>query len=359
MPHSLVPPSDRELARRAGARAILRHEAKRQRARAVPVNTERAYASDWRQFERWCHTMGCQALPADEETLCNYLTHLSLDRRVRRRKKGSLAGQNVEGFSFQATSIERKLTAIVQRHRTRGHLSPRTPVVTEQMRAIWRDRESVPKGSAPLLGTHVLAMSACMQEAIEAGGARAEIAIRDRAALLIGWHCAMRRSEVAGLKLNSIEFLPEGMTVHIGRSKTDQQGRGRTLWLTRVKKHPAACPIAALERWLKLRGEDKGALFWYARRSEISSGEPMPAWQMVTIIDRWVRIAKIEPESKGTEFTPHSLRAGFITHAIRQDRPVKETMEHSGHLSVETFMDYVRTATGFSRTVQSGILEDL
>jgi len=351
------PPSEDSIARGAGARAILRREAAWQRARAIPVNTERAYASDWSQFERWCRVLGCKSLPADEETLCNYLTHLSLDRRSRRRKKGQRAGQEIEGFSFQATSIERKLTAIVHHHKQKGHPSPRTVTVSEQMRAIWRDRESVPRGAAPLLGAHVLAMSACLKDAVLAG-TRRDVALRDRAALLIGWHCAMRRSEIAALKLSSVEFFPEGITVHIGRSKRDQQGKGRKLWLKPVKSYPEACPIAALRAWLAYRGADAGPLFWCVRRSTMFRGEPMPGWQLTSIVDRWVRIAKLEPESKGTEFSPHSLRAGFITHAIRRRRPTKETMEHSGHKSFETFMGYVRTATGFSATVQGDILEE-
>jgi integrase len=125
-----------------------------------------------------------------------------------------------------------------------------------------------------------------------------------------------------------------------------------------VKRYPEACPVAAVRTWLKLRGKDSGPLFWRTSWSKLCPGEPMPSWQLVTIIDRWSKLAKLKPESKGTEFSPHSLRAGFITHAIRRGRPAKETMQHSGHKSFETFMGYVRTATGFSATVQGDILEE-
>jgi len=350
------PLSTGALGRREEKRALLRLEREKQRARGIPTNTRRAYRADWDQFLQWCRVMGYTELPVSEAVLCDYLAHLSLDRRSRRRKKGKLAGQLVEGFAYQATSIERKLSAIVHEHRRAGLPSPRTAEVTAQMSAIWRDRESRPRGSAPLLGAHIIALGEAFASAL--ADEPQPVILRDRAALLLGWHCAMRRSEIADLKLASVEFFSEGLTVYIGRSKTDQEGKGRTLWIRPVEKHPHACPVAALRAWLEVRGQDRGALFWQAHRWELLRGEPMPAWQLVTIIDRWTQRAGIEPETKDTEFTPHSLRSGFITHATRIGRPAKETMEHSGHRSYDVFYDYVRTAAGFEATVQKGILEE-
>ena len=358
MTKDLTPPSSTSVEHTATRREYLSKLAKEKRDRGVPPNTKRAYDSDWRQFEGWCKKLGYQALPASEEALCSFLAHLSEDKRERRRKKSPRRGEALRGYSYQPTSIERKLTAIVKKHRQSKLESPRTEAVTAQMHAIWMERDARPRAAAPLLGSHVKLITEKMAETAALDVEMHDVVRRDQAAFLIGWHCALRRSEIAALKLSSIEFFTEGITVHIGRSKTDQEGKGRTLWIKPVRSTPSACPVTALLDWIAVRGEAPGALFWHASWSELSRGVPMPAWQMTTVVDRWVRETGIEPESKDTEFSPHSLRSGFITHAIRKGLRSEDVMRHSGHESHRVFMGYVRVATGFEATVQDNILED-
>lgn len=358
MTKDLAPPSSTSVEHSAARREYLAALAKDKRERAVPPNTKRAYDADFRQFAGWCKKLGYPALPTTEVALCSFLAHLSEDRRERRRKKSPRRGETTAGYAYQPTSIERKLTAIVKRHRQGKFESPRTEAVTAQMHAIWMERDSRPRAAAPLLGSHVKLITEKMAETAALDVEMHDVVRRDQAAFLIGWHCALRRSEIAALKLSSIEFFDKGITVHIGRSKTDQEGKGRQLWIRPVRTTPSACPVAALTAWLAVRGEAPGALFWHADWSELSRGEPMPAWQMTTIVDRWVREAAVVPESKDTEFSPHSLRSGFITHAIRKGLRSEDVMRHSGHESHRVFMGYVRVATGFEATVQDNILED-
>jgi|GEM_PF-1334619 len=353
----ISPPSSTGLERAAERREYLATLAKDKRDRGVPHNTRRAYDSDWRQFEGWCKKLGYRALPATEEALCSFIAHLSEDKRVRRLKKPPRRGETVEGYSYQPTSIERKLTAIVKKHQQERLESPRTEQVTAQMHAIWLERDAQPRTAAPLLGSHLKLITAAMTKRIITDEDR-EVTVRDQAALLMGWHCALRRSEVAALKLSSVEFFEQGLTVHIGRSKTDQEGKGRKLWIRPVRSDPTACPVLAMRAWLELRGEGAGPLFWHSKRGELSRNVPMPAWQMASIVERWTRAAGVTPESKGTTFSPHSLRAGFITHAIRKGLRSEDVMRHSGHASYKVFMGYVRVATGFEATAQANILEE-
>jgi integrase len=46
-------------------------------------------------------------------------------------------------------------------------------------------------------------------------------AIRDRALLLVGFFCALRRSELVALTVQDLDRRPNGWIVHIQRSKTD------------------------------------------------------------------------------------------------------------------------------------------
>ena len=51
-------------------------------------------------------------------------------------------------------------------------------------------------------------------------------AIRDRALLLVGFFCALRRSELVALAVEDLDRWPDGWIVTIQRSKTDPYGRG-------------------------------------------------------------------------------------------------------------------------------------
>jgi integrase len=52
-------------------------------------------------------------------------------------------------------------------------------------------------------------------------------AIRDRALLLVGFFCALRRSELVALAVEDLDRQSDGWIITIQRSKTDPYGRGQ------------------------------------------------------------------------------------------------------------------------------------
>ena len=60
--------------------------------------------------------------------------------------------------------------------------------------------------------------------------------LRDKALLLVGFFGALRRSELVGLNVEDIEFVPEGAILTIRKSKTDQEGRGREVAIGYAKR---------------------------------------------------------------------------------------------------------------------------
>jgi integrase len=56
---------------------------------------------------------------------------------------------------------------------------------------------------------------------------RGLIGIRDRALLLVGFAGAFRRSELAALRVEDVQETKEGLLIRIGRSKADQEAKGR------------------------------------------------------------------------------------------------------------------------------------
>jgi integrase len=85
-------------------------------------------------------------------------------------------------------------------------------------------------------------------------------AIRDRAVLTLGYHGALRRSEISNLDLSDITFGSDGIIVVIGKSKTDQLGVGVELGI-QPGQNPLTCPVETLLRWIEIRGTEPGPLF--------------------------------------------------------------------------------------------------
>ena len=50
---------------------------------------------------------------------------------------------------------------------------------------------------------------------------------REPALLLVGFAGAFRRSELSAMKVDDLEWRPQGVIVTLRRGKTDQEGRGR------------------------------------------------------------------------------------------------------------------------------------
>ncbi len=288
-------------------------------------STRDAYAFDMGQFEAWCQARGAKHLPCKPDMLGLYLA--DLERRGRR-----------------PNTIGRKLAAVVRYHKANGYRSPRTATISEQMRGIRRGEDAM--DSAPSTHQHLV--------------------VRDKAVLLIGWACAMRRSEIAALQIGDVEDTREGWQVWIRRSKTDKTSQGIALALAPAERNRTLCPIDALEQWLVVRQGDAneqppGALFWKSKEQrshravapQLEHGQAMPWYQVNRMIRRWCSAAEL---GSGHSYSPHSLRSGFITEAINMGRPIANTMERSRHVSMDVFFKYVRIAMTFENNVQKGLL---
>jgi integrase len=340
--HLPANPSPIELARDL---EVLHERQLRQLELSAAKATRDAYALDMRQFEAWCAQRGAKSLPCTPAVLGLYLAHL-------------------ERLGRKPSTIGRKLAGIVRHHTAQGMESPRSAIIAEQMKGIRRGEDGERRGAikkAPPMTTEELLILVRTMNAAPA--THAALVARDKAALLIGWACAMRRSEIAGLEVTDAEHTREGWKIWIRRSKTDQTGKGIALALAPAERQKEICPVAALEGWLELRGGPRdGALFWKSCEQEehrtvtprLLQGEPMPWQQLNRLVRRWCRQAKLTPS--GAPFSPHSLRAGFITEAIATGKSIALTKERSRHVSMDVFFGYVRVAQTFENNAQKGLM---
>jgi site-specific recombinase XerD len=310
---------------------------------AQAENTTRAYAADLEDFRHWCKKYDREWLPATPKTIGLYL------------------GARADELSL--STLERRLAAIASLHKEEGYESPAS-VAEGPLRTIWkgivREKTRQQDGAPPLMVEDLRSIIEHLPRYSSSDdGPTGELtltSLRDRALLLVGWTGALRRSELVSLTTADVEFIEgEGVNVYVRRSKSDQEGTGLVKGLP-YGSNKETCPVTALRQWMQAaEAEVEGAfeedIFRRFYRGESVGESAMTAQYVSTVLKRHAESAGLDPEA----YSAHSLRAGFITQAIRAGKAERRVKEHSGHESWETFNQYVEEAGTFQDNPAEGI----
>ena len=267
--------------------------------------TLKAYATDWANFNAWCSKHGFTPMPATPEVVGAYL---------------AAAG---EGYALP--TLRRRVAAIARACRIAGHpLDTKAPAIRETMRGIGRTHGTPPRRSAALT-------VADMRKLVRTCGTTLAGA-RDRALFLVGFAGALRRSELVGLNVADVTWTEDGLVLLITRSKTDAEGAGARIGLTRGKA-VETCPVTALQEWLAKAGIDGGPVFRKVNRGGAVEPGRLTAGAVRQVLVK--RAAQAGIASTWEEpVSPHGLRAGFVTAAYRNGVPDEEIMGHSANSNV-------------------------
>jgi site-specific recombinase XerD len=287
------------------------------------ANTKKAYRTDWQHFLDWCQKNKINPIPADPEKVSEYIA--------------DLADQG-----YKPSTIQRRIASISQAHQMAGFESPtHTAKVRTTWQGIRRELGTAPKQKKAASIEIIRAMCQTIPETL--------IGHRDRALLLIGFASGSRRSELISLNVEDVEFSHEGVTLHIQRSKTDQEGRGRKVGI-KFGSHPQTCPVRALQKWISESGITTGALFRKVDRHGNVKGR-LTGDGVAYIIKQISKRAGFDPK----EFAGHSLRRGFITTAHRNKKSEHVIMKQTGHKSIQTMRRYIEDADVFTDNATDGI----
>jgi integrase len=285
--------------------------------------TRDAYSRDWAAFGAWCRSAGRLELPAEQETVQLHLVDM-LD-----------SGMSV-------SYAERRIAAIVAAHRAANVEPPIGYGVRDLMRAARRERGG-PEGKAALSVSELKRVLRALP--------KSPMGARDRALLLVGFAGGLRRSELAGLDLADVRFERRGVVVHLGRSKTDQNGHGRDVPIWRGRR-VRTCPVRALRLWLSERGREPGPLFVGFEMDGTPGGWRLSGRQIARIVQRSVAAVGLDP----ARYAGHSLRAGCATAAAEGGAGDLAIMERTGHRSLATLKRYVRHGRLFAVDPLAGVL---
>lgn len=281
-------------------------------------NTQRAYASDWKSFERFCTQHNLSVLPTTSSTIALYLASL-VD-----------AGRRPATIARHLSSIRARLAA-EQLDEPAFH-----PRLADLLVGVHRQNTQPVQQKAP--ATHdliALMLTHCAGDSLRER--------RDRALLLLGAWSAMRRSELAGLQVEHLQFLPDGLRIEIRGSKTDRRNQGQVIGIGH-----AECPalVPALRAWLQAAGISDGWIFRRIRKNGKLGEEALSDRSVAEIVKTYADKVGMDPE----DFAGHSLRAGYVTSAARSGKGVWQTMRRTRHKDINVVLRYYRERDLFSES---------
>jgi len=300
----------------------LREKAHAFAAEARAPRTRKEYSRAWRAFALWCQGAGLRAMPAAPGTVALYLT--------------------ARAETCRPSTLEQDLSAIGAAHALAGLASPRSAAVVRDVRSGIRRRLGVAQAQkAPLLVADLRDVVAELPDTL--------VGLRDRVLLLVGFAGAFRRSELVGLEVRDLEWTADGVRVQLRRSKTDQEGEGRTVGIPRGSE--GACPVTALRAWLAGAEITEGLVFRSVNRHD-QVGEALTGRSVARVVKRAAAGAGLD----ASRLAGHSLRSGLATSAAQAGRSERSIMRQTGHRSSEMVRRYIREAQVFDDNAAKGLL---
>jgi len=310
--------------------------------RAKAANTRRAYVAGVRAWCAWCDQHALPCLPA--------------------------SGADVAAFLATESRRGRKVATIGLRHAAIRylHVLADCPVptgdaqVSETVAGITRD--AADKSQVP--GKKLAARLAVLQQMLDPIGEDLP-GLRDRALLLVGFAGALRRSELAGIRVEQLEECERGLRLFLPRSKGDRASAGVLVPLpygaTRL------CPVRALRRWMTAAGIASGPVFrrvWRppARKEVDGTVTKLPVFVVGTAAIEPRTVARIV-QSRGVaagldhkRMGGHSLKRGALTTGMDNNVHPMRLKQLGRHKSYNVLDGYLELGEPFENHALNGIL---
>lgn len=267
------------------------------------TNTERAYASDLRDFAAWCAARDRPSCPATPDVVAGYLR----DRAER----------------LAPATVARRLAAIVAAHHQLGLASPRDdPEVRAALASIEWLHRARRRPTRPLDAESLARLSLCLPSTVTG--------TRDRALLLLGYGAALRRTELVALDVTDVVV-----------------GNRGALRITSVRggvvvppgSRPHLCAVRAWRSWRAVAGFDHGPAFRAIDRHG-NVGATRLSDRAVTIV---VRRAAAGAGLDAGAYSGRSLRLGMILAAAAVGATDEHIMHQTGHRSRRFVRAYRQT----------------
>jgi integrase len=259
------------------------------------------------EFITYCDKTGGCAMPAQVNKVAEFLIQ-TLDRGIK------------------SSTIRRKVSSISAIHRLSCLDDPtKHPEVKITQRKIFRQLGTRFDQAYPIT-------RALLEKLLDVCGQDLH-GLRNRALLSVAYDSMRRRSELATLRVNDIEWLVDGSaSILLRKSKTDQQGTGK--WI-----HMTTATSSALRVWVNAADINDGLVFRGIRSSGAIT-EGLCESRVSRIYKTLARKAGLE-DAIIQRISGHSMRVGGAHDLLTAGASLPQIMVKGGWAKTDTVMRYV------------------
>lgn len=320
-----------------GSLAAEREAAEAYARMAKAENTRRAYRAAVRAWCGWCVKHDLPPLPATGADVAAFL-----------------ASERGRGLTPETLKLRR--AAIRYLHRAAGCAVPTEDVAVSETLAGIR-RQAARQGDIP---RKKVAATAAILRQILAPIQTDLRGLRDRALILTGFAGALRRSELAAIKVEHLEKTERGLRLTLPQTKGSQTG---AVTVPLPYGHTELCPVRALAAWLDAAGIASGPVFrriWLPKRARLGAPPPLPRIGTLPITP-WTVAAIVKARAVGAgfggrDFGGHSLKRGALTTGMELGVHPADLKRLGRHKSFDVLGEYLEFGDLFERHPLGGVL---
>jgi integrase len=300
-------------------------------------NTRIAYRAAVRAWCAWCEHRGLTPLPASGNDVATFL--------AAERRRG-----------LAPNTIDLRRAAIRYLHRAAGCAVPTGDIcVAETVAGIRRD--AARKGELP---EKKAAATAGIIQQILAKIPDDPHGLRDKAIILVGFAGALRRSELAAIRVEHLEQTERGLRLTIAQTKGSQAA---AVTIPLPYGETELCPVRALARWREVAGITAGPVFrriWLPKKLK-TDAPPAPPRIGIDAISPFAIASMVQTRAAaagfdGPHFGGHSLKRGALTTGMERGVHPADLKRLGRHKSFDVLGEYLQFGDLFDRHALQGVL---
>jgi hypothetical protein len=271
--------------------------------------TIRAYKANFEVFMRYCDENNVNALPAQPETISQFIRKIS------------------DGH-LKSSSIKIAIASIAAIHSLNALDNPtQHPDVKIEMRRMYRTLGRYAKQAyginKDLLDKMILSTDSSLQ------------GLRDRAILLVAYDSLCRRSELVALEYEDILITDGNIKLKLRKSKTDPLATGRWLYLSKPTQR-------YLREWLNASSVKSGRLFKGLSANGKIKGSLNSA-QIGRIYKKLARKSGVDAVTV-KNISGHSTRVGAAQDLLLSGASLPMIMNRGRWSKIDTVMRYIENS---------------
>ena len=211
----------------------------------------------------------------------------------------------------------------------------------------------VPRRASAASRDEVLAMRSTLDRRLDWSGQL--LSRRDHAMVLVGYLCALRRSELCDLRVCDVSFERQQAIISIRRSKTDQDQRGVKLPINPSDSGPETQAVRVLAQWIELLttefeigGTDPlfptlnrhGDLVQRGGNTRLAPLNPQTWSDRLRLLARQANVFGDNAPERYERVSGHSLRRGYVTTALLAGQDPVALAKRTRHKNIQMLVTY-------------------